>query len=234
MNVHAERQHPRLMSTAFQSKFSDNQRAAVVSAYIDRGVRPMSAIPRMAAAGELTLHGVSVPPFDVGYGTARGWIKTEERRRSARVQVAPEDQLEALRNQLLSVARLGVEDIERKQKKGQTDWELIRQVARAMREIKAIPGKDQPRGIKPGGHDPNTGTTNGGRTEGGLAGAVLAAARTTPRQEAPAPERPSPHEAHAENRDAGPPSASGETEQDEAPGSAQRSEQGRRSTLLRT
>lgn len=189
----------------------------------------------MAAAGELKLHGVQLAPFDVKYETARGWILKDAKRRARHLETDPEDAIELLRGRLLDAAAIGLERIEKGQKNGKTDWELMRQAARAMREIKAIPGRDKA-SVKPGQRDPATQQHNGGATRGGLAGSIVAASRLNAGAEgSPAPERPSIPQTQAEN---GTPDTgadtdeSGESRETALPGSQQRVPVASRSVLL--
>ncbi len=55
--------------------------------------------------------------------------------------------------------------------------EALRQVARALRELAAIPGPNDPRPPAPGAKI--NGVRNGSETRGGLAGKILAASRET-------------------------------------------------------
>lgn len=223
------------MSTAFQAKFSSQQRDAAVAAYLDRGIASYADIKRMAEAGELTLHGVQLPPFDPSYATVRGWIRVEKNRRNKRVQTDPEDALKRLRGQLIDAASIGVDRFERQVKKGKPDWELARQIARALREIAAIPTPNE-RPVKPGQRDPATGQKQTGETTGGLAGAILSAARSNGGEAETAQGQPTHPPTQAENAGSGAATAERQSEsgeQSEA-GSLKRAPAQARARLLST
>jgi hypothetical protein len=136
--------------------------------------------------------------------------------------------VEALRRRLVNAADAGVSELERARRgKGGVDFERLRQAARAVREIAAIPGPGEPRPPAPGATV--NGVRDGGATRGGLAGEILrahrqrsqpepAASEERPRVEAP--EQPSPAERGADaaggpaaelaNQFAGPSEAFGE------------------------
>lgn len=179
----------------------------------------MTRIPAMAEGGELTLHGAQLAPFTVKYATARGWITAELRRRQKHVQTDPEDALTRQRGRLSAVVDIGLDQVEKQQRTGATNWELVRQIARAMREVAAIPPKDK-RATKPGQRDPDNGGKNaGGPTVGGLAGSIIQASRSNGQAE-PATERSTEPTTQAENTEAGqPPEDHQENKEDSESGS---------------
>lgn len=174
------------MAQPFTSTYTRQQREACVSAYIDRGIRPMARIPAMAKAGELFHLGEPVPAFTVRYETMRNWIKKQQKERAKRTQsqlvtMPSDDANEQIRRRLLWVVDTELVRIEEQAKKAAIDPEHLRQIVRCAREIKALGGPSS-KPVAPGRYE--NGQRAGGETEGGLAHSVLAAARRAPEQRA--------------------------------------------------
>src|SRR5205823_6462688 len=106
-----------------------------------------------------------------------------ERRKQEAAQAAselvdrpPRDAVERLRRQLVTALAEELTRIEIEQMEGrQVTGEQLRQVARALRELASIPGRDDPRPPAPGAKV--NGVRDGSETRGGLAGKILAAHR---------------------------------------------------------
>jgi hypothetical protein len=169
----------------FHERYSDEQREAIAAAYVDRRIRPARRVVELAAAGELMWNGQPLGPFETNASTVRSLASAHARRRAglARSELAvapPQDAVEALRRRLVNAADAGVTAIERKQKRsrGEVSFEELRQAARAVREISALPGPNDPRPPAPGARV--NGRRDGGATRGGLAGQLLAAVRESP------------------------------------------------------
>lgn len=226
--------------SAFQQKYTVEQKAAVTEAWLERGIRPYRHVQALAKAGQLTLRGTRVDPFDMPISTMTGLIRDERKRRAGKVEspfgnVSPLDAVDALRLDLLGVADAEIRWLKR-QRTGKRDPDRMRQIARVLREIAALPGAKDGRAHQPGQRDPATQRQNEGRTRNGLAGAIIAASRSNGEREAePAPEpltdQPTPAE-NGTSRTATRPDDSGESTQDAAPGSAQRVPATSRSVLL--
>jgi hypothetical protein len=169
----------------FADKYTDEQRDAVAEAYEDRGIRPASKVVALAKAGELTYNGRQLDPFEMPVLYVNELARNLRRKRQGKAKSGladtdPRDAVEALRRRLVSAADNMLQDVERRQRRGKhdpKDPELLRQIARAAREIAAMPGKDDPRPVAPGQKIPGTGANNGDRTQGGLAGSILHAHR---------------------------------------------------------
>jgi hypothetical protein len=85
----------------------------------------------------------------------------------------------------------GMAALEREQKRNKgriKSWEEWRQVARAVREIAALPGPSDPRPVAPGASV--NGRRDGAATRGGLAAAILADLHGSPVDAPPAPPDP--------------------------------------------
>jgi hypothetical protein len=165
------------------AKYTDQEREALGVAVVDRGIPPARVV-ELAAAGELTLDGARLEPFETNVHTVRDRAaKLKKRRagaqRSELEKTNPRDALEQLRVRLVRLADRELAAEERK-KAGTCDPERIRQLARAGREIAAIPDRTAPAPVAPGQKVPGAGNVvNGGATRGGMAGAILKAARGT-------------------------------------------------------
>jgi len=164
---------------AFQTVYTSTQREALAVTYVDRKVRPARRVVDLAAAGSLELDGVTLEPFKTNENTVRDEARKLRNRRAGKVKsevaaMPPRDAVEALRRRFVNVLDAELEAVENRPR-GKRDPERLRQIARALREVAAIPGPTEPRPVKPGQKNPGTQTTNGGTTKGGLAGAILAA-----------------------------------------------------------
>lgn len=151
------------MST-FTKVWSDTQREAVQQAWFVAKIGNMAQIARLARAGELTFEGQPVPAFKVPDATVRDWINGEIRRRQGRDQTElarkpAEDAVEELRRRLVSLIdtdTLRLEKHARERRATPIDAEQIRKLARATRELAALPGPGEPSRHKAPGRDPNT------------------------------------------------------------------------------
>lgn len=90
----------------WQPAYDDAQRGAVEQAYL-QGVRPVSLICRLAAAGDLRHEGEGVPPFEIPQTSAAHIGKRARKRRegklpSALLNLPPRDAVENLRRRLMS------------------------------------------------------------------------------------------------------------------------------------
>lgn len=202
--------------TAFERKYSVDEKEAVIYAYLDRRIRPLRAIVDLAARGELvTRDGRQVRPFQLNPNTVKAWLQVAKRKRQGKVRGAafenPEGTIEALRKRLIALADQELTHLERK-RRGTVDTEHMRQIARAIREAAAIPVKGQPRDRAPGERNAK-GEMEDGATNGGLAGSLLRAHRARP-----APEQPTPTQTNTENTDSSATTRSTDTEP-RAPGS---------------
>lgn len=205
----------------YNRRYSERQRLAVQQAFGDRGIKRPKQLVALAAAGELTADGELVDAFTLTESSARdiGERYVKRRARIARAAVAdqePADAVEALRRRLVAVINEQLTAVERLQaahKHNQIKGEQLRQLARALRELAALPGPDGgKRSRAPGAHDPAQGKTPDGTTRGGLAGKIRAT--TQPRPIAPVHD-----DATTEHSD------SGEAERSDASDSDARSDQ---------
>lgn len=172
-------------------KYTDEQREAVAVAYLDRGVKPASRICDLAAAGQLATAGDAnrtLEPFEIPVASVRDIYRNARRRRSGALKsgltdVPHRDAIESLRQRLVSVADHELARVEKQQARANgkpVDPELLRQIARAVREIAALPGPNDARPVKPGDKIPGENRTAGGPTVGGIAGQILSSHRRTP------------------------------------------------------
>jgi hypothetical protein len=169
----------RIMSGTFSSKYSDGQRAAVVAAFVDRGITA-PAVVELASAGNLEHDGEQLAPFEMPASTVRSLARDARRRRSGAMRAelanaAPADALEDLRRRLVSAIDHELRQVERRQSAGKAvkgAGEELRQLARAYRELAARTG---PTGSRPPVPDAKVnGVRDGGVTRGGIAGPLLA------------------------------------------------------------
>lgn len=189
------------MST-FQRKYTHEQEEAVCTHYLDRGVRPARKIKELAASGDL-----GTEPFEITEAMVRFYASRRRRQRQGKVvselaSMPPRDATEALRRQLLNAADYELRWVQKRQKAGhrdnaarQRDLETLRQIARCVREIVALPGPTEARTAKPGHRDPaRDGQITGSVTRGGLAHAMLEDIRAQERKgkEPAAPTAPPP------------------------------------------
>jgi hypothetical protein len=120
----------------------------------------------------------------------RHWIGEERRARAGRVKnpiasMPGRDAVELLRGRLLAASEAMLRKQENKSPEAR-DPEMLRQIARAVREAAAIPDRNDPRPSKPGQRDPRTGEHNGTHTTGGLAAQIAAtASRAEPATQTP-------------------------------------------------
>jgi hypothetical protein len=179
-------------------RYSHAQREGAALAYLDHGMRPARLVREAMRAGRLTYDGEPVPACDMPESTILTNVTRLKNRRAGKVQselaqLPARDAAEALKRALAAMTEQEIRALQR-QKIGKRDPERIRQLARAAREIAAIPDRADPATVKPGEKIPGTQQTAGGKTTGGLAGAILAAAgQTRPRgnaREVPAPDVP--------------------------------------------
>lgn len=179
----------------FVSKYSDREKDAIRDYAAANPAATGAQIAELAGRGLLKVDGETVAPFQIPEATVRD-LKRRARRKAeglARTELGselPRDALEILRRRLVSAADHKLARMERLLSDGHHDrvsGEDIRQVARAVREIAAIPGADgSPAARRPGEHIPGTGkngATDGGRTRGGLAGSIFAAVSPAPVRE---------------------------------------------------
>lgn len=184
--------------TTFERVYTDEQKEAAVSAYLDRGIRPQRRIVELAAEGRLIYRSMAVEPFKLNLHTLRDMLVHERRRRAGLVRgeaarMTHDDAVEALRTRLVNVADSTL-TVEEKRDPAKRDPERIRQIVRVVREIAALPGKGEGRTTAPG-HRHN-GVKQGGATEGGIGGHLIAAMRRST-----APEHPTEAEGNTENAD---------------------------------
>lgn len=162
---------------SFQRVYSDLQRDAIREAWGDRGIRPAERVAALAAAGELTCAGELVPAFHVPAQTVRDLGRKYLRKRaglerSATLELPAADQVEAMRRRLVAAVDAELESVERLQaRRREVSPERIRQLARAVRELAALPAPGAPaQAPRPERHR---------TTRGGLAGQILRADRSS-------------------------------------------------------
>lgn len=173
----------------FEAKWTKEQREAVVHAALEREIRPYRRISQLAAAGELTLDGAALPAFEVPEGTVADMARKARKARAGTLKsgltdVPAADAVETLRQRLVSATDYELARLERRMKRPgakPVTGEELRQIARCVRELAALPAKGDPRPVPPGQRKPEDGEHNGGRTTSGLAGAILAASRPATR-----------------------------------------------------
>lgn len=173
----------------FTPIYSDDQRDAILQAGVAEGLRPIRVICERAAAGTLLLKGEPVPAFNVPESTVAGIVRTATRKREGKApsklaELPTGDAIESLRRRLVNAADAQLAATEKaiSRSKGAkataAQCEELRQIARAVREIAAIPGpKGEPATARPPGATiPGETKNDGGPTRGGLAGSILKAA----------------------------------------------------------
>lgn len=170
----------------FVETYSEEQRLAIAEAYLDRGIRPAGRVAELARAGQLDFRGEPLPAFQVSESTVRSFAAATRRRRAGKAvtavaQMDHADAVESLRRRLMSATDEALRSIERRQKrsKASVQWAEIREAARALRELSALPGPKEGRSVAPGQRGPD-GQRAGGTSRGGLAGSLLAAHRRNP------------------------------------------------------
>lgn len=161
------------------SDFTKEQREAIVSAHLDRGL-PLSRAIGLAQRGELE----GLEPYAPNEGTARGWCVREKKRREAAKAKTPiatlkqPDQLELLRTLAVDTAYQELENFRKQQKTRPKDTnpERLRQIVRVIREAAALPGPGEQRPPAPG--QKRDGVQHGGQTRDGMAAELLKAHRS--------------------------------------------------------
>lgn len=187
------------MPDPFAPKYTQRQRDALAFAYLDRGIRPARRVVELAAAGQLELDGEKLPAFTTNQNAVRDFAaklrKTRDGKTASTLADAPpRDAIETLRRRLISMTD-GCIAIEERRKPEDRDPERIRQLARATREIAALPGPSDPRPAAPGQR--KDGKREGGETRGGLPGPLLADHRRTAGKAQPDPQTvPEPAQTH--------------------------------------
>jgi hypothetical protein len=158
------------------------QREAVAAAVMLAGATA-PRVAAVAAAGELEHpSGARLGPFEIPENTVRSIVRRERARQAAAqaavelVDQPPRDSVERLRQRLAVAIDAELTRIEIEQAEGrQVTGEVLRQVARALRELASVPGPNDPRPPAPGAKV--NGVRDGSETRGGLAGKILATSR---------------------------------------------------------
>jgi hypothetical protein len=139
----------------FARKYNDEQRSAVEIAWGDRAIRPAARIVELARSGDLSdTHGRPVEAFELPESAVRTLGARYVRRRQQheielRRGTSP-DALEQLRRRMLLALELELQRLERLQTRtvGRAPRvpiaEQLRQLARAARELAAVPTLEQP------------------------------------------------------------------------------------------
>lgn len=146
--------NPRTVA-GWQRTYDESQRAAIEQAYLD-GMRPVTLICRLGAAGELKHEGQQVAPFEIPVTSARHIGKRAQKRREGKLatelgDLQPKDAIEALRRRLLSLVDHELSRVEKEALKASAkartpkDIEFIIKLTRATREAAALPGPDDTR-----------------------------------------------------------------------------------------
>jgi len=175
--------------SAFERRYSDEQIAAAVHSYLDRKIRPARAVLKLAREGNLLdRRGQEVPAFTMGEAYLRALVTAERKRRRGPVKSGgmnalsnPDDVLEGLRRRMIALADAELGVCER-QRKGKRDPEHMRQIARLVREVAALPKPGEGRSRTPGKRD-ETGAKPEGQSRDGMVGALLHAHRRSPATE---------------------------------------------------
>lgn len=160
------------------AKYSLAQKEAIAAAYEHLSA---SGVVELAAAGRLTHpSGATLGPFATTQGTVRSTAARARRRHERDAAAAkasalpPRDGVERLRRDIADAIERKVRSLEIEESYGrQVSGEEIRQAARALRELAALPGPDERWPPAPPGAKRN-GRRQGGETRGGLAGRILA------------------------------------------------------------
>jgi len=167
----------------YNKVYSDEQRQAVIYAWCDAKLRPAYKISRQALNAELRLDGRTIPSFTIPEASAREIGKKEERRRrglagSKLAEQAPREAVESSRKRLAAILDhelTRLEDEQRRKTSKPIDGLRITKLARATRELAAMPGPDDARPAPPP-------LTRGRDTDSTLAGQLRRAARGGPIQ----------------------------------------------------
>lgn len=162
------------------SRYNRWQREAIAAAYDLPGVTARQ-VATLAAAGELKHpSGAVLAQFDVPENTVRSVGRRARRKEAAEAQMvgllvlSPRNAVERLRQRFVVGIDRELSRIEIEQGEGRAiTGEELRQVARAIRELAALPGPQDPRPPAPGAKV--NGRREGGETRGGLTGRIRAA-----------------------------------------------------------
>jgi hypothetical protein len=163
-------------------RYTRAQRAAVVAAY--NGTFATAAeVAALAANGELCGPcGTRLAGFRIPVNTIRSMARRHRLREAATrdesrlAALEPRDAIERMRLQLADVIEATFDKLEVEQAEDRMiSGEVLRQLARAIREYAAIPGRREPLPPAPGAKV--NGVRYGSETRGGIAGAALAALR---------------------------------------------------------
>lgn len=127
----------------FAAKYTDEQRAAIVTACVDDGMSAPKAV-RAAAAGSLS----GLPPFEMPVGSARFYAGQERRKRTGRnaelaKQGDPLDQIDHGLKRALLIAAHALDQVEEKTRKRKyeltaADLEKARKATALLRETRAL------------------------------------------------------------------------------------------------
>jgi hypothetical protein len=182
------------MGVLKEAKWTETQRAAVAHAVEDRGLGATEAA-RLAAAGHLEHDGVRLEPFPIPASSVRTYAQRLRTARAGRAstQVTEIDHRDLTERYRQRLARLLDDRLNahERRRKGSTEPEELRQLARAVREFAAIPAKTDPRPPPPGAKVEGQRTES--ETRGGLSGQLVADHRATAGKGQPAPDAASPH-----------------------------------------
>jgi hypothetical protein len=160
-------------------RWTDEQRAAVAIAVVERGLSASTAAA-LAAAGDLKgADGNRLEPFPMPATSVRTYVARYRRKRAGGIdsplaELPHRDAVEQVRRRFANVIAAELEHLER-QKAGTRDLERLRQLKRAAREWAALPDRTEPRPVKPGARA--DGKRQGAETKPGtdtIAGRILA------------------------------------------------------------
>lgn len=164
-------------------RYTSFQREAVSLAYALPGVTAGRVSQQAAAGGLEHPSGARLRVFDIPENTVRSIAGRERRKQAADeaalglLEMPPRTAVEVMRCRLLTVMDSELDRIEIEQGEGRpVSGEVLRQVARAARELASIPGPNDPRPPRPGAKV--NGVRDGSETRGGLAGAVVQSSRS--------------------------------------------------------
>jgi hypothetical protein len=161
-------------------RYSRWQREAISATYNLPGVTARQVV-ETAAAGLLSHPtGATLGAFDISENTVRTIGRrarakeATEARAAGLLEITPRDAVERLRQRLVRGIDHELTRIEAEQYEGRAvTGEELRQVARALRELAALPGPNDPRPPAPGMKV--NGRREGGETRGGLTARLRAA-----------------------------------------------------------
>ncbi len=180
----------------FAQRYTEQQREALAVAFVDERIRPAQRVAELAASGKLKVGEQRVEPFEANADSVRHFARVLRKRRTAverseLLTASPQRAVEVLRRALITVTEFELRRIERQQADPAAPpvpGETLRQLARAVREIAALPGPADERPPAPG--EKRDGVRVGGETRGGLAARAIALHRERHR-ETDTPARPS-------------------------------------------